>query len=142
MSVSSSQPFDHVRFRKQVEKALYELASNRDEEGRIDRAWLLACGAMQVHACVDERTDGSHDEALSQAWYDLWLCFADEVKDHVYWGIYEELCYACRPHDMDALDAKVTAIGAACLHDPDLPPSPSKTATGRTTHAPWLSLVE
>ena len=134
MSVTSPQFFDHARFRKQVEKTLSQLAANDEEKGRIGRAWLLACGAMQVHACVDERTDGSHDEALSQAWYDLWRCFADEIKDHVYWGIYEEICFACRPHDIDRLDAQVTAIGAACIQ-----PAPS---AGRWTNRPHLTLVQ
>ena len=123
------QRFDHLAFQLQLEEVLFNFATNEEEEGRILRAWELTQAFMEVHACVDETDEQTHEEALRHAWYDLWQAFAGDKATYLYWGIYEELRHSCRPHDADLLDAEVVSLGEACLRS-------SKKGGGRKKSSP------
>ena len=118
------QKFDHHAFQIGLEELLFDFATNDKEEGRILRAWELAQAFMEVHACVDETEEQTHEQALRHAWYDLWRIFAGDKATYLYWGIYEELRHSCRPHDADLLDARVASLGQDCTR-------PSKKGGGR-----------
>ena len=148
------QRFDHVAFQHQLEEGLFALATNEEQEGRILRAWELTQALMEVHACVDEEDGETHEASLHRAWFDLWRCFAGERASFLYWGIYEELRYACRPHDGDPVDAMVARVGRDCSRkSPGATGSkkskgrkkrrkPAEEPRLRATQVPFLSIVE
>ena len=146
------QRFDHHAFQIQLEAALFEHATDDDDEGRILRAWELTQAFMEVHACVDEEDGETHEASLRRAWYDLWRCFAGDDATWTYWGIYEELRHACRPGDADALDAQIATLGEACTRPSKkgkkankakkAKKAKAKKPSHRATRVPYLTIVD
>ncbi len=118
--MSTPRPFDDARFRDALEDFLWSFIHNAEDEHRILRAWDLAQGTMDLHACVDRADDETLEQARRTAWRELWEAFDGKPATFLFWGVTEELQHACQ-EDPEAFDAAVAKLGRRCVRPPSLP---------------------